>query len=149
MHSAYFFFRFFFNDTATTEIYTLSLHDALPICLLNGVPDDDRDLLGADETGAEDARPGAREAQHRALDPSFARAALEHRKLGEPFAHVCRGGGRSAARGVCAGPDQRAAEGLEEREGDEMVGAAQGDGRPAGGDGGRDNRRPWQPERDW
>src|SRR5256885_16794505 len=27
---AYFFF--FFNDTATTEIYTLSLHDALPIC---------------------------------------------------------------------------------------------------------------------
>src|SRR5260370_16058103 len=27
---------FFFNDTATTEIYTLSLHDALPIC---SVPD--------------------------------------------------------------------------------------------------------------
>src|SRR2546426_7747430 len=25
---------FFFNDTATTEIYTLSLHDALPICAL-------------------------------------------------------------------------------------------------------------------
>ena len=25
---------FFFNDTATTEIYTLSLHDALPICRL-------------------------------------------------------------------------------------------------------------------
>src|SRR2546430_5404484 len=25
---------FFFNDTATTEIYTLSLHDALPICEL-------------------------------------------------------------------------------------------------------------------
>src|SRR5256885_11095194 len=30
--SVYFiFFFFFFNDTATTEIYTLSLHDALPI----------------------------------------------------------------------------------------------------------------------
>src|SRR5476651_2890809 len=32
------FFFFFFNDTATTEIYTLSLHDALPIsasCLSN------------------------------------------------------------------------------------------------------------------
>src|SRR6266436_9689129 len=28
-----FFFFFFFNDTATTEIYTLSLHDALPIQL--------------------------------------------------------------------------------------------------------------------
>src|SRR6516162_3687538 len=30
-----FFFFFFFNDTATTEIYTLSLHDALPI---SGLP---------------------------------------------------------------------------------------------------------------
>src|SRR2546429_9290859 len=29
-----FFFFFFFNDTATTEIYTLSLHDALPIHFL-------------------------------------------------------------------------------------------------------------------
>src|SRR2546429_7174894 len=28
-----FFFFFFFNDTATTEIYTLSLHDALPISM--------------------------------------------------------------------------------------------------------------------
>src|SRR3712207_7142819 len=27
---------FFFNDTATTEIYTLSLHDALPICARRG-----------------------------------------------------------------------------------------------------------------
>src|SRR2546426_3658050 len=27
---------FFFNDTATTEIYTLSLHDALPICSFPG-----------------------------------------------------------------------------------------------------------------
>src|SRR3712207_8065545 len=27
---------FFFNDTATTEIYTLSLHDALPIYVLAG-----------------------------------------------------------------------------------------------------------------
>src|SRR5438477_11296542 len=29
-------FFFFFNDTATTEIYTLSLHDALPISNLGG-----------------------------------------------------------------------------------------------------------------
>src|SRR5438128_6442443 len=29
---------FFFNDTATTEIYTLSLHDALPILALSGSP---------------------------------------------------------------------------------------------------------------
>src|SRR2546427_12417077 len=33
-HYIYFFF-FFFNDTATTEIYTLSLHDALPISNFN------------------------------------------------------------------------------------------------------------------
>src|SRR2546422_4579069 len=31
-------FFFFFNDTATTEIYTLSLHDALPISTGTGVP---------------------------------------------------------------------------------------------------------------
>src|SRR5689334_23748706 len=30
-HSPVLFIVFFFNDTATTEIYTLSLHDALPI----------------------------------------------------------------------------------------------------------------------
>src|SRR5260370_38081290 len=34
LHTAAFFAAFFFNDTATTEIYTLSLHDALPISLL-------------------------------------------------------------------------------------------------------------------
>src|SRR5256884_2832728 len=33
--TSYLFFFFFFNDTATTEIYTLSLHDALPICVLS------------------------------------------------------------------------------------------------------------------
>src|SRR2546430_7026051 len=31
-------FFFFFNDTATTEIYTLSLHDALPISIGTGGP---------------------------------------------------------------------------------------------------------------
>src|SRR6266700_8361527 len=30
----FYLFFFFFNDTATTEIYTLSLHDALPILLI-------------------------------------------------------------------------------------------------------------------
>src|SRR4030042_5783546 len=37
-------FVFFFNDTATTEIYTLSLHDALPI--LTGAHRGHRDLEG-------------------------------------------------------------------------------------------------------
>src|SRR5689334_24562484 len=32
-HNTDYFLLFFFNDTATTEIYTLSLHDALPIYL--------------------------------------------------------------------------------------------------------------------
>src|SRR5258708_34140072 len=33
---------FFFNDTATTEIYTLSLHDALPISVMRFTLDQDR-----------------------------------------------------------------------------------------------------------
>src|SRR2546428_8023789 len=37
MQLSYFSFFFFFNDTATTEIYTLSLHDALPICFGDAV----------------------------------------------------------------------------------------------------------------
>src|SRR6202011_889921 len=49
-------YMFFFNDTATTEIYTLSLHDALPIFGVGDVVGDDRRLrrvgverrLGAD-----------------------------------------------------------------------------------------------------
>src|SRR2546429_4369443 len=36
LRSLHLFFFFFFNDTATTEIYTLSLHDALPI--FQGIP---------------------------------------------------------------------------------------------------------------
>src|SRR3712207_7470454 len=54
---------FFFNDTATTEIYTLSLHDALPIFLLDALEDDDvrvgRDAQGEDR--ARDAREGHRD----------------------------------------------------------------------------------------
>src|SRR5690349_23490460 len=44
-----FLFFFFFNDPATTEIYTLSLHDALPICRRapGGTPEHDPHRLGA------------------------------------------------------------------------------------------------------
>src|SRR2546430_10718760 len=38
-------FCFFFNDTATTEIYTLSLHDALPIYLFRFDDDLDGELV--------------------------------------------------------------------------------------------------------
>ena len=46
----------FFNDTATTEIYTLSLHDALPILLLLDEPTNDIDVntLRALEEGLDD-----------------------------------------------------------------------------------------------
>src|SRR3712207_8680237 len=62
---------FFFNDTATTEIYTLSLHDALPICvrgrhlLLRGVrrPPEWR---RARDPSRERARSARREARRRA-----------------------------------------------------------------------------------
>src|SRR2546430_5436867 len=48
-------FVFFFNDTATTEIYTLSLHDALPICARL---DQRRDARGAVEPAAALLRRG-------------------------------------------------------------------------------------------
>src|SRR5256885_8781665 len=41
------FFFFFFNDTATTEIYTLSLHDALPISNPPGIRLNPRHRVGA------------------------------------------------------------------------------------------------------
>ena len=47
-------FFFFFNDTATTEIYTLSLHDALPIC-----------------EGGQDDFIGREEADRLGIDPLF------------------------------------------------------------------------------
>src|SRR5438034_7256626 len=54
---------FFFNDTATTEIYTLSLHDALPISIAH--------FLGA---------PGVqrREAQHENIRVGFLNRSEEH-----------------------------------------------------------------------
>src|SRR2546422_6993123 len=54
-------FFFFFNDTATTEIYTLSLHDALPICQQDrppgrGAPAGARRGAGAVSGAGRDAR---------------------------------------------------------------------------------------------
>src|SRR2546427_6781950 len=48
------FFLFFFNDTATTEIYTLSLHDALPISERRAevVTEMERVLADRGDTGA-------------------------------------------------------------------------------------------------
>src|SRR2546429_4704559 len=63
------FLFFFFNDTATTEIYTLSLHDALPICLGLAVPD--RDLRAFDLPGLPHPDRVTR-ADHRALKRGLA-----------------------------------------------------------------------------
>src|SRR3712207_7802158 len=52
-------FFFFFNDTATTEIYTLSLHDALPISAVRArrAPDDPEPAPGGPRPRRGDARP--------------------------------------------------------------------------------------------
>src|SRR2546422_10887774 len=44
------YFFFFFNDTATTEIYTLSLHDALPILKVKGLAPGERSSRGQAQT---------------------------------------------------------------------------------------------------
>src|SRR3712207_7806556 len=53
---------FFFNDTATTEIYTLSLHDALPI----SEDDGRRERHRAQRHGDDDDRPPRRVARRQA-----------------------------------------------------------------------------------
>src|SRR5256885_7199986 len=54
-------FFFFFNDTATTEIYTLSLHDALPISPGGQPPHRAREgaLRGSARSARSDGRRGA------------------------------------------------------------------------------------------
>src|SRR2546426_8102289 len=60
-HIFYFLF-FFFNDTATTEIYTLSLHDALPISAAN--LDGRTDLVGlSDRYPAEFIQDGSQRSE--------------------------------------------------------------------------------------
>src|SRR5438445_9547253 len=56
-HPRLLFFFFFFNDTATTEIYTLSLHDALPIWVRRGHrPGGQGGPRGAQGVGARDRK---------------------------------------------------------------------------------------------
>src|SRR5260370_18848341 len=74
---------FFFNDTATTEIYTLSLHDALPIY---------QDDHGEDKGGQEQAErhpgdPGADEDPHR---PRRVRSEEHTSELQSHLNLVCR-----------------------------------------------------------
>src|SRR5256885_10214944 len=64
-HSPILFF-FFFNDTATTEIYTLSLHDALPICFLEQLVERTEAVVALVESRAATLQ---RLLDHRAPDP--------------------------------------------------------------------------------
>src|SRR2546426_11886679 len=97
------FFFFFFNDTATTEIYTLSLHDALPILPLGADPDgvgttrmhtDPGDLVSVLEPhmrprpSAVGGLPNAVAVGHVAADGVLARADVHH--IGVRLAHADR-----------------------------------------------------------
>src|SRR2546426_6629864 len=55
---------FFFNDTATTEIYTLSLHDALPIYRIDPHRRDHGGGAAADAAGLEAAQSRSRSEEH-------------------------------------------------------------------------------------
>src|SRR3712207_6854451 len=69
---------FFFNDTATTEIYTLSLHDALPISRPQGL--DPRNTLT--RTGPCAAAQGAGRRVGHAVDGATARLRPRHLAAG-------------------------------------------------------------------
>src|SRR3989441_4989545 len=100
---------FFFNDTATTEIYTLSLHDALPIC-----------ARGAVRRAPDPARRGLRRGGSRPRPPT-GRAADRRRD---------RGGRSAAPRGRLDGPPHLAGTGTRNVHHSERP----GDHAPTGGD---------------
>src|SRR2546429_4630343 len=66
---------FFFNDTATTEIYTLSLHDALPICA--GIAGHDHGVERAD-VNAELQRTGRNHSADFSIDRKSTRLNSSH-----------------------------------------------------------------------
>src|SRR3712207_7386498 len=83
-------FFFFFNDTATTEIYTLSLHDALPISHFRHVPGrlplayDEREVLLGAARLRFPVRPrddGPREAELRLEDRKSTRLNSSHANI--------------------------------------------------------------------
>src|SRR3989454_12379926 len=87
---------FFFNDTATTEIYTLSLHDALPISAAAG-PGARRVPRGVVLPEARAARQDARQIPHQDEEPR-ARGAPGTRAAGAGAGGARRRGGGSGAR---------------------------------------------------
>src|SRR6516225_682955 len=99
LSSSYLFFFFFFNDTATTEIYTLSLHDALPILRHRGR------RLADPAGGLADQAAAARSEEHTSELQSHVnlvcRLLLEKKKsLSGRWQQTPRGIGRILAPGV-------------------------------------------------
>src|SRR2546430_17591862 len=79
---------FFFNDTATTEIYTLSLHDALPICVHGFDFGDGRAAVRPADHGTDDPGEGpgivaARGAAFHLVDDLEGDARSEERRVGK------------------------------------------------------------------
>src|SRR5258708_33623377 len=78
---------FFFNDTATTEIYTLSLHDALPICKANDSHADCYQYFCVPEYGTANGRLHfhavhfMRTLPTGSVDPNFGRRVRNRRQL--------------------------------------------------------------------
>src|SRR3712207_8567381 len=78
---------FFFNDTATTEIYTLSLHDALPICGDEGDPGARGGVDAADD-GVRAAVAGLRGDGHGARPPRVGRRDRKSTRLNSSHANI-------------------------------------------------------------
>src|SRR5256885_17272239 len=75
---------FFFNDTATTEIYTLSLHDALPICSMPRLGHD------RDTDQVEDAQHDGDRVPNRGLEGHGDIPYGDHRLLASNACHADR-----------------------------------------------------------
>src|SRR5256885_11934156 len=80
-------FFFFFNDTATTEIYTLSLHDALPI---SGLPHGRKRRRASPAPRGDSARPHWGSPRGSPLSRFRARSEEHTSELQSPCNLVCR-----------------------------------------------------------
>src|SRR2546422_11728497 len=112
---------FFFNDTATTEIYTLSLHDALPI--YEGALMRPAQTLGRLERGAAEVVPRGGQRASEGVEHEVRR--LRHDRRGnvlqaeaeDEAGEAPRGGGRHAARSTGARGGKSSAPGVTGRAG--------------------------------
>src|SRR6266542_3429180 len=102
----FFFFFFFFNDTATTEIYTLSLHDVLPISRRSARCESTSALRRPCRTRPPPRAPRTRTRDHGSrLAPSGGRRHAVHRPCGRPrISDAPEPGGRAGDAPGAAGP---------------------------------------------